>query len=181
LSNTPPHQIATPLRSLRNMKDTTPHSSFRPTPQTKRSSYDRNVAPTSFATSRSEDVKNAVANLARENRALKGALNNAVKRLSELEGEQECFLSEGVFDLVNSPCRIDELELAGVITTAEGAFHIAATGEDDEENIDELAGAISTVEGTLKKRRKIEKNELDKDDGSQRLENLRCRLQELQY
>lgn len=105
LANTPPHQIATPLGSLRNMKDTTPRSSFRPTLHTKRSSYDRNVAPTSFATSRSEAVKNAVANLALENRALKGALNNAVKRLSELEGEQECFLSEGVFDLVNSLCR----------------------------------------------------------------------------
>jgi len=104
LANTPPHQIATPLGSLRNMKDTTPRSSFRPMPHTKRSSYDRNVAPTSFATSRSE-VKNAVANLALENRALKGALNNAVKQLSELEGEQECFLSEGVFDLVNSLCR----------------------------------------------------------------------------
>jgi len=99
-SNTSPHQIATPLGNLRNMKDSTPRSSFRQAPHTK-----RNPAPNSFAASRSEAVKNTVANLALENRALKGALNNAVKRLSELEGEQECFMSEGVFDLVNSLCR----------------------------------------------------------------------------
>jgi len=46
-----------------------------------------------------------MANLSLENRALRGALNNAVKRLSELEGEQDCLMSDRVFDLVNSVCQ----------------------------------------------------------------------------
>lgn len=49
--------------------------------------------------------KVTVAKLSMENKALRGALGDAVKRLSELEGEQERFMSEGVFDLVNSLCR----------------------------------------------------------------------------
>jgi len=40
----------------------------------------------------------------RENEALRLALGAAVKRVSQLEGEQEHFLSEGMFDLVNSLC-----------------------------------------------------------------------------
>jgi len=44
----------------------------------------------------------SVDELSRENAALRGALGDAVRRLSELEGEQEHFMSEGVFDLVNS-------------------------------------------------------------------------------
>ena len=44
------------------------------------------------------------ARLTRENEALRGALGQAVRRLSELEGEQEHFLAEGVFELVNSLC-----------------------------------------------------------------------------
>jgi len=107
------------------MKDNTPRSSFRHAPHSKKSSFDRNVAPNSFATSRSEAVKNAVANLALENRALKGALNNAVKRLSELEGEQECFMSEGVFDLVNSICR-DGSACNMAVAPAPGAAEVAA-------------------------------------------------------
>jgi hypothetical protein len=43
--------------------------------------------------------------LARENEALRGALGNAVRKLAELEGEKERFMSEDVFDLVNSLCR----------------------------------------------------------------------------
>jgi len=43
--------------------------------------------------------------LARENEALRGALGDAVRKLTELEGEKERFLSEDVFDLVNSLCR----------------------------------------------------------------------------
>jgi len=124
-TNSPPHQVATPLGSLRNMNNTTPRSSFRHAPHSKKSSFDRNVAPNSFATSRSEAVKNAVANLALENRALKGALNNAVKRLSELEGEQECFMSEGVFDLVNSICR-DGSACNMAVAPAPGAAEVAA-------------------------------------------------------
>jgi len=47
---------------------------------------------------------NPVLRLSQENEALRGALGQAMKRLSELEGEQERFLAEGVFDLVNSLC-----------------------------------------------------------------------------
>lgn len=43
--------------------------------------------------------------LTRENEVLRGALGDAVRRLSELEGEKERFMSEDVFDLVNSLCR----------------------------------------------------------------------------
>jgi hypothetical protein len=43
--------------------------------------------------------------LTRENTALRGALGDAVRRLAELEGEKERFISEDVFDLVNSLCR----------------------------------------------------------------------------
>lgn len=46
-----------------------------------------------------------LARLARENEALRGALGDAVRKLTELEGEKERFLSEDVFDLVNSLCR----------------------------------------------------------------------------
>jgi len=46
-----------------------------------------------------------VARLSRENEALRGALGDAVRRLSELEGQQERFMSEDVFDLVNCICR----------------------------------------------------------------------------
>jgi len=124
-ASTPPRQIATPFGSLRNMKDSTPRSSFRQAPHTKRSSFDRNAAPTGFVSSRSEFVKNAVANLALENRALKVALSNAVKQLSELEGEQECFMSEGVFDLVNSLCRESSACNMAVAPTP-GAAEVAA-------------------------------------------------------
>jgi len=107
-TNTPMQQIATTLGSLHNIKDTmvtTPRSSHRHMSLAKRSNFDRNAAPSSFATSRSEAAKNAMANLSLENRALRGALNNAVKRLSELEGEQDCLMSDRVFDLVNSVCQ----------------------------------------------------------------------------
>lgn len=45
------------------------------------------------------------ATLSRENELLRGALGDAARRLAELEGEKERFLSEDVFDLVNSLCR----------------------------------------------------------------------------
>eukprot|EP00421_Protoceratium_reticulatum_P008817 CAMPEP_0168366480 /NCGR_PEP_ID=MMETSP0228-20121227/5246_1 /TAXON_ID=133427 /ORGANISM="Protoceratium reticulatum, Strain CCCM 535 (=CCMP 1889)" /LENGTH=549 /DNA_ID=CAMNT_0008379275 /DNA_START=9 /DNA_END=1655 /DNA_ORIENTATION=+ len=47
----------------------------------------------------------SVTQLSQENDVLRGALGDAVRRLSEIEGEQERFMSEGVFDLVNSLCR----------------------------------------------------------------------------
>jgi len=43
--------------------------------------------------------------LTKENELLRGALGDAVRRLAELEGEKERFMSEDVFDLVNSLCR----------------------------------------------------------------------------
>lgn len=52
-----------------------------------------------------QDKQVSVARLSRENEVLRGALGDAMRRLKELEGEQERFLSEGVFDLVNSLCR----------------------------------------------------------------------------
>jgi len=45
------------------------------------------------------------AHLRGENEALRGALGNAAQRLAELECERELFLSEGVFDFVNTLCR----------------------------------------------------------------------------
>jgi len=102
----PPQRSATPLGSLHHsMKDTTTaRSGFRQPLHVKRSSFDR-ATSNSFATSRSEAVKNAMANLSLENRALRGALTDAVRRLSELEGEQNCLMSDSVFDLVNSVCQ----------------------------------------------------------------------------
>jgi len=50
------------------------------------------------------EAEEEASRLARENEALRGALGQAVKRLSQLEGEQERFLAETVFDLVNSLC-----------------------------------------------------------------------------
>jgi len=42
--------------------------------------------------------------LERENAELRSALNDAARRLAEVEGEKDQFMSEGVFDLVNSLC-----------------------------------------------------------------------------
>lgn len=43
--------------------------------------------------------------LASENATLRDALTTTTRRLAELQGEKEGFLSEGVFDLVNTLCR----------------------------------------------------------------------------
>jgi len=47
----------------------------------------------------------AACELSKENEALRAALSDAMKQIGELEGEKERFMSEDVFDLVNSLCR----------------------------------------------------------------------------
>lgn len=39
-----------------------------------------------------------------ENQALREAFGDTQKRLMELEDERQCFLDEGVYDVVNSIC-----------------------------------------------------------------------------
>ena len=39
-----------------------------------------------------------------ENQALREACGDTQKRLLELEDERQCFLAEGVYDVVNSIC-----------------------------------------------------------------------------
>lgn len=51
------------------------------------------------------DEGDIAARLSRENEMLRGALDDALRRLVDVEGEQENFRCEGVFDLVNSLCR----------------------------------------------------------------------------
>jgi len=48
--------------------------------------------------------------LAKENEVLRTALGDAKRRLKELEGEEEGFMCEGAFDLVNSLCRDREFQ-----------------------------------------------------------------------
>lgn len=70
------------------------------------SGKDQSVSSARYAdSSRCASVGDVAARLSRENEALRGALTDAVSRLAELEGEKEQFLSEGVFDLVNTVCR----------------------------------------------------------------------------
>lgn len=55
-----------------------------------------------------------VRRLSAENQSLRATLSSMVKHISELEGEQERFMSEGIFDVVNSVCRDTK---SGEITT----------------------------------------------------------------
>jgi len=79
------------------------------------------------------------ARLTRENEALRGALGQAVRRLSELEGEQERFLAEGVFDLVNSICGSAAGAPAGPEAVAQTGPQPCRDGRGEE-------NALATVE-----------------------------------
>ena len=52
-----------------------------------------------------EDIsENSSSDVVAENEALRSALGECWKRLKDLEAEREGFISEGIFDLVNSLC-----------------------------------------------------------------------------
>lgn len=51
------------------------------------------------------DNSSSMCDVEQENAALRQALEGAERRLQALEGEKNCFMVEGVFDLVNTLCR----------------------------------------------------------------------------
>merc|ERR1719499_2062578 len=65
----------------------------------------------SLVSSQDQGAQASISRLSRENEQLRGALGDVVRRLKELEGEQERFMSEDVYDFVNSLCRTEGLPL----------------------------------------------------------------------
>merc|ERR1712151_1379387 len=82
----------------------------------------------SIAEAASERSGSSEAMLKLENQALRNALTDAVSRLSKLEGDQERFMSEGIFDLVNALSRSQ-----GDDCLSSSCAIAACQSQDDEE------------------------------------------------
>ncbi|CAE7248829.1 unnamed protein product [Symbiodinium natans] len=97
-----------------------------------------------------------------ENQALREAFGDTQKRLMELEDERQCFLDEGVYDVVNSICGqtglspragltglMGDVDNSAAKTNGDGAaitFHIGST--DPSTDLLALAGSPSVLAGS---------------------------------